>query len=683
MSEFAYPKKRSNPPIKRMGSSGFPQGLNTLAHPLTAKDTELTELLNALYAQYGTITKRGGSTILGTLDDGSKIVNLKACYKVGDSETDYFIGMSDRGIPYYYNFSTQTFNKLSGTEPAGYTGSNPDFTSGTPTFDTSSFTNIVQAYGKIYFANPVNELVWFDGDAWYIQDALADPTTKATVAKTGSGTGTHTYYYRYVNYNNVGGTLASTGYESGDADGTGYKNAMPTLDTSTYLTITLPAAPAGCTRRAIFRGDTAGNEFYLDEIASNVTTYVDKGEKLPTTTWGIPSSNTTQGYHFYLLEVYRDRLVGTTTEEGKSTLVWSAGATALSSITNFGLASGGGFDDYHDGDGQDINLIKTFSASNQEGLYAFKDNRIGILEFSDEGGSVRDINAAVGSVSPQSAHLAGNNLRFWSSDGPASLGNEANYGTILRYSVLGIKVDAISRRVTPANIPSVCSEYYKHLSLFGISTEVTGGGNNNVLSYDERYNAWSLWTGLYPAIFCKFIDSARKERLFYGSSKDPYVVEMFQGKTDYGTTGLNGTPVSLSLSTKQYDGGFPDQVKRFDKATFVFSSLVGNNTSVQVIYADKNGIHSLPAYRVTTDLVMSGFGHDSWGTINIGTMTVGTSGETVPFRYVDLQQKEMYWVKFIVANDGINDEIGIMGIFMYYATSSSPPPYTAKLSELA
>lgn len=681
MSEFTYPPKRRNQPVKRMGSRGFPDGLNTLPHPSTAKDTELTELLNAIYSQYGSISKRLGSTILGEASEGgTKILNMKSCYGVGTAKTNYLIRISDSGKPEYYNFTSMEWTLLSGTAPVAYVGSNPAFSNGVPTFDTTQFTNIVQVYGKIYFANPVNELVWFDGEAWFIQAALADPATKATVAKTGSGTGTRTYYYRYVEYNDAGGTLASPGFSGGDADGTGYKNSMPELDTSTYLTITLPAAPAGTTKRAIFRGDTAGNEFYLTDLAPNVTTFVDKGEITPNVLFGIPEDNTTQGYHFYLLEVYRDRLVGVTEEMGKSILVWSVGSDK---ITNFGISSGAGYDDYHNGDGEEINLIKSFAASNQEGLYAFKDSRTGLLEFTDDGGSIRDINASFGSISPFSAHLAGNNMRLWSKEGVVSLGNEANYGTILRYSVLSLRAESITKRVTPSNIPLVCSEAINHLSLFGISTSAIGTGNNNVLVYDERYNSWSLWTGLYPAVFCKHIDSTKKERLFYGSSKDAHVVEMFQGRTDYGTTGSNGTKVSLSMSTKQYDAGLPDQVKRFDRATIVFGDLVGSNTSVQVIYADKTGIHTVPAYAVSTETILSGFGNDEWGGQEIGSMTEEESGSSVNFRYIDLQQKEMYWVKFIVTNDGISDEVSVLGLFIYYVESSSPPPYTAKLSSYA
>ena len=56
---------------------------------------------------------------------------------------------------------------------------------------------------------------------------------------------------------------------------------------------------------------------------------------------------------------------------------------------------------------------------------------------------------------------------------------------------------------------------------FGYSTNVEGEGNNAILAFDERYNAWSKWLGVYPAIFEVFKNPLTKERkLYYGSSKD-------------------------------------------------------------------------------------------------------------------------------------------------------------------
>lgn len=678
--------RRRNPPIKRSGSRGFPDGLNTIAHSSTLKDSELSELINGVYSQYGTISKRQGSLIIGQeADTATNIMNMAATYNVGGE--DRFIRISDNGKPEIYNFSTFEWELMTGTEPVGYTGTNPDFVSGTPTFDITSTTWIVQLHNRIYFGNAVNELIYYDDGAWYIYDSLANPSTKATVAKTGSGTGYTTFFYRYVWYNEVGGTLASEIAVVGtDADGTGHKVSMPaTLDTTTYLTVTLPSAPAGCTKVGLFRGTKSGEETYLTELAPTVTTFVDKGELSASEVFGVPADNTTKGYHFYLLTAYRGSLVGVTVEFGRDTLVWSG---YLDKYGSFGVPDGAGYLPYREGEGNNINAIIPFVASNEDSLFIFKDDCFGKFQFVDasrveSAGTIADINIAVGSISPFSPHIAGNNLRFWSEDGAASVGNEANFGTILRYSVLSLRADSIVKQVTATNISDVSGVFFNHNSLFGISTDVEDAGNNSVLAYDERYNAWALYTGIYAKVWCKFRGPDGVRRLYYGSSKDSNVLEMFNGRTDYRTSTGSGSKIVLSITTKQYDMSLPDQFKRFDKATFVFGTLFGNNTTVGVIQATATEIESLPRLRISSDPILSGFGTDFWGETEIGGMTTDDAGTQVFTRYINLKQKDLFWVKFNIQNDGVTDEIDLIGVYIYYSQSNRQLPHMTKLRSLA
>jgi hypothetical protein len=685
---FTPKKRRSNPPIRRAGSKGWAEGLNTLAHPSTLKDTELSELINGIYSQYGSISKRLGSQIIGqAATAGTEITQLTATYNVGG--TSRLIRISDAGKPEYYNFGTEVWVLLTATAPAGYAGSNPTFTSGTPTFDTTTTTWIVQLHDRLYFANAVNELIYLEGTQWYIYDALADPTDFPTIAKTGTGTGTTRFYYQYVWYNAVGNTLASTPADPDvQATGTGWIQSMPpVLDTTTYLTVTVPAAPAGAVKTGIFRSNRVREAFFLDFIEASQTTFVDKGETEVDIFAPFPEENTTKGYHFYLLDTYRGSMIGTTVELGKDTLVWGG---AQENFGSFGLPDGAGYFPYRKGEGTNINAIKTYVASNEDSVFIFKDDVFGKFQFVTASGDflgegrIQDVNISVGSISPFSPHLAGNNLRFWSRDGAATVGNEANYGTILRYSVLSLRADAIVSRITAANLENVCGVYYKHLSLFGISTGESGTGNNAVLAFDERYNAWSLFSGLYPKLWAKYINPTDKiERLYYGSVYTADVVEMFKGKTDYATSGGSGTAITLSISTKQYDMNLPDQFKRFDKATLVFGVLTGNNTTVGVIKANQKGIVNDSRLLISQEAAPSGFGNDEWGDQEIGMMTEDDAGSTINLRYINLKQKDLFWVKFNIQNDGVTDEVSLMGLYIYYSTSNKPLPFETKLTKLA
>lgn len=679
--------RRKNPPVKRSGSDGFPEGLNTLAHPSTLKDSELSELINGVYSQYGTISKRQGTKVVGdAASGGTEIMNMGETYSIGGE--DYLIRISDTGKPEYWNFTSQTWDPLTGTAPGGYAGSTPSFSAGQPTFDTTSTTWIVQANNAIYFANEVDDLVWLDADGWHINTELANPTTKPTIVKTGSATGQTRYFYYYVWYNEAGHTESSPGADADvDASGTGWIDNMPlTLDEDTYVTLTLPAAPAGTTKVGIFKSNRQGEGFFLDSVEPEDTEYVDKGQIATDTFYEFPEDNTTLGYHFKLLDFYSNSLVGVTTELGDDTLVWDGG---LDKVGNFGLPDGGGYVQYRQGDGTKIRAIKSHVASNENSLFVFKDKVFGKFQFLTSGdfigeGRVQDVNISVGSISKFSPHTAGNNLRFWSRDGAATVGNEANYGTILRYSVLSLRADSIVNQVTPSNIGGVCGVFFNSLSLFGISTAASGGGNNAILAYDERYNAWSLWTGVYPAVFAKFISPVdNQERLYYGSSQTADVLEMFNGRKDYAGDAENETRITLSISTKQYDMKLPDQFKKFDKVTLVFGSLTGNNTTVGVIKAGKDGIESDPRLLITQEASLSGFGNDEWGAQEVGMMSTEDAGSTVNIRYINLKQKDLFWVKLNIQNDGIEDEVSLIGVYVYYSQSTRPLTFGMKLRTLA
>ena len=690
---FTYVKKRKNPPKQRMGSKGFPDGWNSLPHASSLKDTELAELINGVYSQYGSISKRQGSQLLGlasSIDGATHVVAGGMFYDIGGQ--DFLIRIVNTGHIERYSFSTGLWSLLTGTPPVGYSDTDPEFVSNSPIFNTEVHINIVQTNGKIYFASSIDRVTIFDGSAWKVYVELPDPTGFITVAKTGAGTGTRSYYYRYVDLNEFGTTAGSPAV-TGESQGTGWYGSMPAIDGSTYLTLTLPAAATGTTRRAIYRGDTAGNEFFLAEIGAAETSYIDKdvnpqGEAGTSVVFPIPEENTTPGYHFYLLAVYANSLVGTTVEEGKDVLVWSAGDDKFDS---FALSDGAGFDGYQRGDGQSINALQTFSVANKDGLAVFKDARVGLLEFDSEGGGdIQNVNVIRGTMSPMSPHVAGNNIRFYSQEGVASLGHEENYGTILRYAVMSLKADAITSRVTPANLPKVCSEYFRNLSIFGISTGDAAVGNDSMIVYDERYNTWSYFTGLHASFMFKGIHPTSKvEALYFGTSSavdeevGAAIVEMFKGKTDYATSSGSGNKITLSLTTKQFDAGIADQFKKYDKAVFVFGSLFGNGCTIQAFYMDSNGLGSLPRYRIATDPTLSGFGNDEWGNQEVGMMTEDDQGETLNIRYVNLRQRDYFWVKLNMQEDSIEGDVTLIGVFLYYSQSQRQLPARARVSTLA
>jgi hypothetical protein len=111
--------------------------------------------------------------------------------------------------------------------------------------------------------------------------------------------------------------------------------------------------------------------------------------------------------------------------------------------------------------------------------------------------------------------------------------------------------------------------------------------------------------------------------------------------------------------------------------------LTGNNTTVGVIKSDQNGVQSDPRLRIAQETALSGFGNDEWGNQEIGMMSEEDAGSTVPIRYINLKQKDLFWTKFNIQNDGIADEVSLIGLYIYYSQSNKPLPFSTKLTRLA
>jgi hypothetical protein len=643
-----YSTRRKNPPSKQMGTgnAGFSGALQTLSHPSAIKPNELVEARNVRYKANGVLHKREGYQAIGS-PTGERVVSLKAIYNIDGN--DYLIRISDTGVAEYYNFTNSVWTILPGS----------------PTF-SNVYTNIIQAYGNVYFLNPVDPMRKWDGTSWSIWTPLADPTTPPTLAKTGSGDDNIRQYYRYVWYNNTGNTFASTA---------AYIDDLPfTLDASTYVTVTLPAAPVDTVWTAIFRGTIAGEEVYLEKIPANQTVYLDKGYIAPDDTLSVPRANTTAGFHFKFADVYRNTLIGVTTELGDDTLVGSGGGDKIDS---FGRSDGGFYYDWNRDSGDIISGVKTFTLSNEDGLYVFKRSRIGVFQFDSAGGAVRDINVGMGAVSHTSIHPAGNDLRAWGDEGAVSVRNEPNFANIIRTKILSIKADSIVKSVTQTEIENVSGHFFDNLTFYGLPTGADGTGNTTCLVYDDEFAGWSEWRGMRPQVFTTFIRTKdnggdNKPTLYFGDSASGNVMKMFSGKTD------NGDPVVFRITTKQFDDDRPYAYKKYKKIIYIFGNVTGSGTVLRIL---EDGVRSqLPAI-VQAVTGHTGFGQDRWHQQrwgeSSGTYEADTSGLII--KYADLFNKDLFSIQTTIENSGLLDDLSIIGVYIIFTDSARPLPSSAKL----
>ena len=636
-----YGKGRSNPSIQQMGTRGWAGALQTLSHPSAIKPEELVEARNVRYKANGVLLKRQGYTALGS-PQGDRINTLRSIYKVNGN--DYLIRINDAGLAQYYNFNNSVWTTLPGS----------------PTF-SNVYTNIIQSYGNVYFLNPIDPMTKWDGTSWATWTALADPTAAPTAVKTGTGDDNIRLYYRYVWYNNMSNTFASTAV---------YVDDCPfTLDASTYVTVTLPAAPAGAIWTGIFRGTIAGSEVYLEKVPATQTVYLDKGYIVPDDTLSIPRANGTAGFHFKYADIYRNTIIGVTTEMGDDTLVGSGGGDKIDS---FGLSDGGFYYDWDRDSGDTISGIKTFTLSNEDGLYVFKRNRTGVFQFDSSGGAVRDINVGMGAVSHKSIHAAGNELRYWGDDGVGSVRNEANFANIIRTKILSIKADTIVKSVTQSEIGNVSGHFFDNLSFFGLPTGADGTGNTTCLVYDDEFLGWSEWRGMRPQVFATFVGPDNKPTLYFGDSATGNVMKMFSGKND------NGDPVVFRITTKQFDNDKPYAYKKYKKIIYIFGNITGSSTVLRIL---EDGVRAqLPAV-VQAATGNTGFHQDRWHEQrwheSSGTYEQDASGLII--RYADLFNKDLFSIQTTIENGGLEDDLSVIGLYIIFADSSRPLPSSNKL----
>lgn len=637
-----YPPRRKNPAIETMGSKGFSLGLNQLTHPSVIKNNELAELFNAVFSQNGVIKKRQGSVNVGTARNGDDYVyGLNSIYDIGGD--DFVLRVGTSGIVQKYDHVTDSWSDVAGS----------------PTFSNKQ-TYILQGYGFVYFMNEDEVLKKWDGTSWTTFTPLANPSVAPTAVKTGSVTGPRTFYYKYVWFNNTGHTIGSS------ADSVA--NMPDTLDNDTFITVTVPTAPAGTVNVGIFRGIEAGEERFLDSIPAVDPDYEDKGQTEPDPTYSVPTDNTTSGYHFKFAIVFKDTIIGVTTELGDDTLVFSGG---IDEFDNFGISSGGGFYAWRKGDGAKLVAAHGF----KEQLYIFKTNKTGVFDFSQTTGAatVKDINLAVGGVSQNAIHAAGNDLRGWGKDGAFSMGNEPNFADVVRTKVLSARIQKTTDSITYADIEKIASVYYKNLSIWAIPTGNAGEGNSIMVVYDERYVAWNIWTGMRATMFTKFIDENNVEHLYYGDATSGNMVEMFQGYND------RGDPISYRISTKQFDGGVAYKFKTFGRVYFVFGIVYGRNTRIALI---ENGAIVRKTYGIYANFANQGFGVDQFGTMQFGESTLDqlTDSSNILVKYADVGSRDLFSLQAQITNNGLNDQVELMGIFFEYSRSEQPLPSTKRLT---
>lgn len=279
-------------------------------------------------------------------------------------------------------------------------------------------------------------------------------------------------------------------------------------------------------------------------------------------------------------------------------------------------------------DGDKITGLAKF----QEKLIVFKERSIYQLTFDASTGAptVIQLNGSVGCVSHRSIENVENDVYFLSRGGYYTLGNEANYQTIIRTNELSVRIHPVIETITPANLPNTCSIYSGFVFYSSISTGGTTT-NNATLTYDRRFGAWSKWTNVNANAFTEFIDSSNVKHLYFAADDQAQVFEIIEG-----TYSDNGDAISSQWTSKAINFGDFSLYKQILYIDFEFRQIVGSVT-LNVI-TDGGTVANSTSLSFTTD-VTGTIGDEMWGDPMWGggvsdsaSSTISTSSANVPYR---------------------------------------------------
>lgn len=371
-----------------------------------------------------------------------------------------------------------------------------------------------------------------------------------------------------------------------------------------------------------------------------------------------------QGYHCAAgVDTQKNRLYISVSSDAAD---FTNGATTLHNSTEVPGATvfagtGAQFVDIEKDDGDEITGLAKF----QDVLIVFKNRTVYQITFDNTGTpTVSPVTRSVGCVSHKSIENVENDVFFLSRYGYYTLGNEPNFFNVIRNNELSARINPLIQTINRTYYSKVASIYYK--SRFWSAVPQGGNATNNqVLTYDRRYYAWSKHDTIEANHWSIYIDSTNTEHLYYASETEAQVYEVTESSFSD-----NGQPIDASLTTKAYDFGNFDVYKQFLNVRFLFRQVSGV-INIKV-YTDGDTL-----VKSTQINPSSGFGAGTMGTLLLGEELLGgeasgvsTTSITTNIPYEVPINKKARTVKFQISNNRNGENFVLLGIAITYVPYS-------------
>jgi hypothetical protein len=324
--------------------------------------------------------------------------------------------------------------------------------------------------------------------------------------------------------------------------------------------------------------------------------------------------------------------------------------------------TGANYVDVNKDDGDKITGLAKF----QDVLIIFKEKSIFQLTFDSTGTPViAAVTKNYGAVSHRAIDNVDNDVFFLSRNGLYVLGNEPNYFNVIRTNELSARIHPIVETINQTAYEASTALFTTYVFYLGIPTG-SSTGNDTVITYDRRYQAFSRLTYLDPEAFCLFTNSSNQEGLYFTSNTEAKVFKFTPG-----TYSADGDAISSSWTSKAFDLQDFSIFKQWIDVTILFRQLQGQ-VSIELI--TDNGTIAKTTNTGSLGLSNNGIGSFMWGEELFGGSVLSSSTSTssntnnVPYR-IRIAAKSRS-IKIRISNNRPAESMSILGFSFTYRNYS-------------
>lgn len=496
----------------------FSGGSNTLTNQARTEKKYAIEINNLWQVQDRIWKSRPGTEYYGQAISGA--TNIEGAYPYLKSDnTVEIIAIGDDGK------ASKSSNGGAWSEVTGAT-----FTAGNKPF-------FLQINNRLYITTGEDDLAYYDGSVLATYTALSNPSAGTSGSRTTLTSGSYNNYYRVVAVNDIGYTEPSaslniTTNKHRDAWATG-ENVYFTMPTVT-----------NATGYQIFYGEVDGEEVYLGQIATGVSTFTDDGTLEPNPYIETPNDNTTGAPKFRSMEVSGNRIWATYDPDNPYRVYFSGTGQYMGYFSPF---YGGGYIDlekggvnkpvsvvhYRDGKG---NPLITVLCSSPDGIGTIFQVELTSLTIGETTFTVPTAYKIVGSIgadSPYGVIKAGDNVLFPTRKGVFALRNKAQIFNVLASDDLTAPIRNKWESLKGSRSPYFVAYYRPPRAFFAVSE---GETNNKVAIYDFERSNWMWSWDLEVKQFFEYTGSDGITRFLYVPETGNRLIEITENaSTDLGT----------------------------------------------------------------------------------------------------------------------------------------------------